>query len=96
MKRPEAVVLPNTSLVPPSSVISPAPNQFTHEVTKRQPFYFSHGEPTGPANGEFESGTRVALLVHHGGTMCRVVDDQGLYVDTRFDGLRPLKTPSMG
>jgi hypothetical protein len=90
MKRPEATVLPDTALIPPSSVISPPPNQFTHEVTRQQPFYFSHGEPIGTANGEFRAGTKVVLLVYDGGTMCRVADGAGLYADTSFEGLQRL------
>jgi hypothetical protein len=90
MKRTEAVVLPDTSLVPSQCLISPAPNQFTHETTKSQPFYTSLGAPSGPPSGEFGAGTRVALLFHDGGEMCRVVDGAGLYVDTSFEGLRRL------
>jgi hypothetical protein len=38
--RPDAVVLSENAMVPDSNIISPAPNQFTHELTRPQPFYF--------------------------------------------------------
>ena len=90
MKRPEAIVLPDSSLIPPGSLIAPPPNQFTHEVTTAQPFYFAYGAGGGAPSGEFAPGTRVVLMVHDGGAMCRVVDGAGLYVDTAFAGLRRL------
>ena len=89
MQRPKATVLPDSALVPPHCTISPTPNQFTHEVKERQPFYFSYKDPDTTPNGEFEAGAKVVLLVHHGGPMCRVVDGRGLYVETSFAGLRP-------
>jgi hypothetical protein len=90
MKQTEAIVLPESSLVPSNCLIIPVPNQFTHEVVAAQPFYASHGTPSGPPHGEFAAGTKVAMLIHDGGEMCRVVDGGGRYVDTRFDGLRKL------
>ena len=53
MKRPEAIVLPDSSLVPSDCVISPPPNQFTHEVTRSQPFYASLGTHSEPPTGQF-------------------------------------------
>jgi hypothetical protein len=90
MKRTETTVLPDSSLVPSDCLIVPVPNQFTHEVTRPQPFFASHGTPSGPPQGDFAAATKVALLVYDGGEMCRVVDGNGHYVDTRFDGLRKL------
>ncbi len=90
MKRPEAIVLPDSSLIPSDCLISPPPNQFTHAVARSQPFYASRGTPSGPPTGQFEAGAKVALLYHDGGVLCRVVDAGGRYVDTRFDGLRKI------
>lgn len=90
IKRPEMIVLPESSLVPPQFRISPPPNQFTHEVTRSQPFYGRHERPKAAPTGEFRAGTKVVLMVHDGGDMCRVVDGSGLYVDTAFAGLRRL------
>lgn len=87
--RPEVVVLPDSALVPDRNVIRPAPNRFTHELTRAAPFYFDGAQQQGrQPNGEFPDGTRVVLLVHHGGTHCRVVDSRGLYVEVEFDALR--------
>lgn len=88
MKRPKAVVLPDTALVPPENQIDP-PEKLTHEVTKRQPFYFVFDKTDSEPNGEFDVGTKV-LLVEDLGRICRVVDARGLYVATRCDGLKPL------
>lgn len=90
MKRPEAIVLPDSSLIPSDCVISPPPNQFTHEVVGSQPFYASHAAPGEPPTGQFEAGAKVVLLYHDGGELCRVVDAAGRYVGTRFDGLRKI------
>ncbi|EJN13986.1 hypothetical protein PMI42_02452 [Bradyrhizobium sp. YR681] len=87
MKRPEAIVLPDSSLIPSDCVISPPPNQFTHEVAGSQPFYAA---PSEPPIGQFEAGAKVVLLYHDGGELCRVVDAAGRYVGTRFDGLRKI------
>lgn len=91
MKRPEAIVLPDSALFSSNRQISPAPNQFTHEVTRSQPFYESRGTPSGPPAGQFEAGTKVVLLYCDGTDLCRVVDGAGRYVGTRFDGLRKLQ-----
>ena len=91
MTRPEVIILPEGAVVPKTSVISPAPNQFTHEVTQGQPFFFSDNPAEGSPNGEFKPGTRVNLLYHDGGEMCRVVDGRGLYVLTACAGLRSIE-----
>jgi hypothetical protein len=90
MKRPEAIVLPDSSLIPSDCLISPPPNQFTHEVARSQPFYASHDAPGEPPTGQFAAGAKVVLLYHDGGELCRVADAAGRYVGTRFDGLRKL------
>jgi len=87
--RPEVTILPEGSLVPAKNVISPAPNQFTHEVTRQQPYYFIDGREGGPPDGQFEAGTKVVLLVHDG-DYCRVADSQGLYVQIAYGSLRKL------
>ena len=90
MLRPKADVLQESALIPTENRISHPPNQFTHELTRAQPFYYS-GAPRGrPPAGEFVAGTKVVLLVHLGGKYCRVADHQGLYVETEHGGLRPL------
>jgi hypothetical protein len=86
--RPKAVVLRGTALVPQGNLIKPRPNQFTHELVRAQPYYYDR--PGGAADGEFASGTRLVLMVYDGGQYCRVVDAQGLYVQTTYSGLRRL------
>jgi hypothetical protein len=91
MKRPEVVVLPDSALVPSNNRVSPPPNQFTHEVTRAQPFYFAYQGPDTVANGEFQPGTKVVLLVYESvQAMCHVVDSRGLYVQTSWEGLARL------
>jgi hypothetical protein len=89
MKPTATTVLADTSLVPSRRIV-PAPNQFTHEVTRSQPFHAGYASGGEAPDGEFAAGTKVALLVHDGGEMCRVADGDGRYVETRFDGLRKL------
>jgi hypothetical protein len=88
--RPEITVLPESALVPDRNLISPAPNQFTHELIRSQPYYYGQGEQATPPDGHFPAGTKVILLFYEGGTYCRVVNGQGLYVEIEYDSLRKL------
>ena len=87
--RPTPIVLGDSAMVPPPNVIDPPPNKFTHEVRTSQPYYYTGANNAGQADGEFASGTQVVLMVHDGGRYCRVVDGQGLYVETDYAGLDP-------
>ena len=88
--RPEAEVLAEKALVPGQNLIAPAPNQFTHEVARAQPYYFTGAQPEMTPDGEFLAGTKVVLLLHDGGVYCRVADGRGLYVETEYDSLKKL------
>ena len=90
MLRPEPVVVPDSALVPSANLIRPPPNQFTHEVRTRQPFFYGTKAGKDP-DGEFMPGTKVVLMVRNKGKMCRVVDARGLYVSTACKGLKLLK-----
>jgi hypothetical protein len=92
MVRPEAAVLPESALVLDRHVISPAPNQFTHQLARAQPFHFAGSEPGAPPGGELPAGIRV-LLVRDGGARCNVIDERGLYVEIDADALRKLVSP---
>jgi hypothetical protein len=86
--RPEALVLGENATVPDKNIILPAPNQFTHEVTRSQPFFFDIAEQLAQPSGRFPTGTKVVLLVYEGGKYCRVADGQGLYVVIEYDSLK--------
>jgi hypothetical protein len=88
--RPDATVLPESSVVPKKNIISPAPNQFTHELTRPLPFYFDGAQTAAEPNGQFAAGTKVVLLVYDGGSYCRVAEGQGLYVEVEYDALKRL------
>jgi hypothetical protein len=88
--RPEAEVLAEKALIPGPNLIAPAPNQFTHEVARAQPYYFTGAQSGMAPDGEFSAGTLVVLLLHDGGVYCRVADGRGLYVETEYDSLRKL------
>jgi hypothetical protein len=88
--RPEAAVLPDEALVPRANLISPAPNQFTHELAFPQPFYYTRAQSETPPDGELPAATRVILMAYSGGIYCWVVDGQGLYVEIEYGGLRKL------
>jgi hypothetical protein len=62
--------------------------QFTHVLQPSQPYFYD--DARGAPNGEFAAGTRVVIIVHYGGAYCRLVDGQGLYVETACAGLRRL------
>jgi hypothetical protein len=88
--RPRATVLDDKALIPARNVISPAPNQFTHELTRDEPYYFGEFESSKAADGSFPAGAQVVLLVYEGGPRCRVVDGRGLYVEVAYDSLQKL------
>ena len=88
--RPEAEVLAEKTLIPGRNLIAPAPNQFTHEVARAQPYYFTGAQPEMTPDGEFSAGAKVVLLHYDGGEYCRVADGRGLYVETEYGGLRKL------
>lgn len=88
--RPEAVVLPENALIPDKNLISPAPNQFTHELMREQPYYYANAQQGVPPDGRLPAGTKVVLLVHDDGERCRVVDGRGLYVEIECSSLKKL------
>jgi len=89
MLRPKVRIVPASALVPHDRLIQPPPNRFTHLVRERQPYYYGP-KPGKRPDGEFAEGTPVVLMVHDRGKMCWVVDGQGLYVLTPFEGLKKL------
>jgi hypothetical protein len=88
--RPEAVVLGEGSLVPPENQIQPAPNRFTHQLARREPFYFGSAPRSEKPDGHLDAGTKVVLL-RHDGARCRVADGRGLYVEVGHESLTELK-----
>ena len=87
--RPKAKVLPDSALIPKDNQLERPPARFTHKVKTAQPFFYEDST-SSPAGGSFEAGTRVALLGHGRGPLCRVADASGLSVFTAFDGLAAL------
>ena len=87
-KQTDPVVMPDEALVPERSLISPAPNRFTHRLLRPQPFFY--GDAEGKPSGVLPASTQVVLMVHDGGARCRVVDGQGRYVDVDYDNLQKL------
>ena len=95
MLRPKALVVPASALVPLDRLVQPPPNRFTHVERERQAYYYD-ARPGRRPDGEFAEGTPVVLMVHDRGGLCRVVDGQGLYVTTAFEGLRKLSSARDG
>lgn len=89
--RPEATVLTEGAIVPDQNYIAPPPNQFTHTLMRVQPFYFLGAQQSTKPDGEFPADERVVLLAHDGGSYCRVVNGQGLYVEVEYDSLKKLE-----
>jgi hypothetical protein len=88
--RPEAVVIGDEATIPDHNLIVPPPNQFTHEVTRATPYFFTRPDRDRLPAGQFAQGTRVVLLVYEGGSHCRVADGRGLYVEIEYDSLKRL------
>jgi len=87
MKRPAAVVLPDTAAVPMRN-IRPAPSRFTHEVVAPAEFWFDDAGKKAP-DGTLRDGAQVAVQ-SRGGEYAWVTDDRGLYVQVKVDSLVPL------
>ena len=87
--RPEAEIFDESALVPAANLITPPPNQFTHQLRRAQPFYFNSPDHK-PSDGQLSKGTNVVLLVYDGGKYCRVADGRGLYVEIEYDSLQKL------
>jgi hypothetical protein len=96
MTRPPAVVLPESAMVPDRNLIVPAPNRFTHALTRATPYYFAGTRHATSPDGELAAGTTVVLLVDDGDGRCRVVDGQGLYVEIACDCLQTLPPSPIG
>jgi hypothetical protein len=88
MLRPKATVLKRSALIPAEHLVKPPPTRFTHELIRSQPYYYMRG--SGEPDGKFAAGTRVVLLEQGHDEYCRVVDAQGLCVETACRGLRAL------
>jgi hypothetical protein len=72
------------------NIIQPPPNQFTHELTQDEPYYFDGPQQQRPPDGTFPSGTKVVLMVYDGGSYCRVADGKGVYAVTAYYSLKQL------
>lgn len=86
--RPKAAILDGNAIVPDKNLIIPAPNQFTHELTCSQPYFFNGTQQKGPPDGELTAGTKLVLLVYDGGQYCRAADGRGLYVEIEYGSLK--------
>jgi hypothetical protein len=87
--RPKAAVLPDSAQLPDRNVLTPPPNQFTHEIVAEQPYYYTGIDQAAPPEGKFAQGMKVVLL-RHDDAECWVADGRGLYVATACSGLRLL------
>lgn len=88
--QPKPVVLSAKALVRQPSRIRPAPNQFTHALVRREPYFFAGARRPQEPDGYFAKGTKVVLLARRAGKYCRVADRRGLYVEVACDALRKL------
>jgi hypothetical protein len=89
MLRPDPVVLGEGAVVPDANLIQPAPNRFTHELARDEPYRFDTHPGTAESDGVLVAGTPVAVLVE-GPEICRVATGSGLYVDVPAAALRAL------
>ena len=85
--RPQFEIVGEESLVPEDNLVRPAPQRFTHELVRAEPYFYAAGE--APA-GHLPAGSRVVLMGDDGAGRCRVVDGRGLYVEVACDSLRTL------
>ena len=84
--RPPVTVLGADAIVPAANLVEPPPDQFSHELTRDEPYRFG-GDSNSSPDGQLPRGTPV-LLVADDGHHARVIDERGLYVEVRIDSLR--------
>jgi hypothetical protein len=72
------------------NIIQPPPNQFTHELTQNEPYYFIDPQQGTPPDGTFSSGTKVVLMLYNRGNYCRVADGEGIYAFIAYHSLKQL------
>ncbi len=88
MLRPKATVLSDSALIPAGHVAKKPPKRFSHQLRKSQPYYFALGSAI--PDGQLLAGTRVRVTKQGGDDFCWVVDEHGLKVVTKCEGLRPI------
>ena len=88
MLRPKATVLSDSALIPAGSIVKKPPKKFSHQLKKSQPYYFEL--KSAIPDGQLLAGTRVKLEKQGGDDFCWVVNEQGLRVATKCEGLRPI------
>ena len=75
-------------MIPDRNLIWPPPNQFTNQVIAKQSYFYATPNENTAADGVFEPGTAVVLMLHIGCKYGHVVNGHGLYVVTLFEALR--------
>jgi hypothetical protein len=88
--RPEAVVLPEGSLIPSPNVVTPPPNYFTHQAARQTPYFYKEATDQRQPDGVLPAGARVTMLRCEEGGRCRVVDERGLYIQVDSENLQQL------
>ena len=89
--RPRFEIMGEESLVPDENLVRPAPDRFTHELVRTEPYFYGLPGPGGdvPPDGRLPAGAHVVVLTDRG-DWCRVVDGRGLAVEVARDSLREL------
>ena len=78
--------------MPEKNLISPPTNQFTHELARAQPYYYTAAHQGTSPDGVLQAGTKVVLLVYDGGKQCRGV---GLPAVRQEEGEGPGEGPPL-
>jgi hypothetical protein len=86
-ERPEMSVLSESSAIPEGHIVSP-PENFTHEVTREQPYWYDRRGTEKPS-GALAAGTKV-LFLGEDDSGTRIVDPRGLIVTIERGALHKL------
>jgi hypothetical protein len=84
------VVLGDRALVRKPRVVSPPPDEFTHTLLRRAPYYFTTAKRASRPDGYLAKGTKVLLLARRKGARCHVADERGRVLDVGCEALRKL------
>ncbi len=66
-------------------------DQFSHEVTRDEPYYRTSPAQARPPDGTFKAGMKVALI-ENAGSYSRVVSEHGIAAYVATDALGPIES----
>ena len=74
---------------------SSSTSNFSHEITRDEPYYLTSPAQAKPPDGTFKAGTKVSL-VSDSGSYRRVLSEEGVSAYIASDALKPVGSKGTG